>query len=166
MSTQYGHEVSIDHNTIAIGGPYIQNSNQGTSWTGGVDMHNLDPATGLFVRRTTVRPDQSEWGAANGWGYSVGLSGGTVFLGTRLADGDPYLPANNNINSGALIAYDIICTPLCIADFDGDGVLTFFDVSQFLSAYLAMDPSADLNSDGVLDFFDVSQFLTAFTAGC
>ena len=165
-SASYGADVSIDHNTIAVGGPLIQDGMPGTSWTGGVEMYNLDAAQGGFVRRTTVRPDQSEWGNANGWGYAIGLSGGTVFLGTHQADGDPYLPANNNINSGALIAYDIICVPECVADFDGDGMLSFFDVSQFLAAYSSMDPRADLNGDGILNFFDVSAFLSAYSAGC
>jgi len=165
-SALYGSDVSVDHNTIAIGGPLIQNSNMGTSWTGGVEMYNLNTMTGSFDRRTTIRPDQSEWGNANGWGYSIGLSGGTVFLGTHLADGEPYTPANNNINSGALLAFDIVCIPECPADFDGDGTLSFFDVSQFISAYQAMDPAADVNGDGTLDFFDVSAFLASYSAGC
>ncbi len=165
-SALYGADVSIDHNTIAVGGPLIDDGMPGTSWTGGVEMYNLDAGQGGFVRRTTVRPDQSEWGNANGWGYAIGLSGGTVFLGTHQADGDPYLPANNNVNSGAMIAYDIVCVPECVADFDGDGMLSFFDVSQFLAAYTSMDPRADLNGDGVLNFFDVSAFLSAYSAGC
>lgn len=54
----------------------------------------------------------------------------------------------------------------CSADLTGDGVLDFFDVSAFLNAYNAGDPSADLTGDGVMDFFDVSAFLNAFNAGC
>ena len=56
--------------------------------------------------------------------------------------------------------------PPCPADLTGDGVLNFFDVSAFLSAYSAMDPSADFTGDGVLNFFDVSAFLAAYTSGC
>ncbi|CAN0578899.1 unnamed protein product, partial [Laminaria digitata] len=44
--------------------------------------------------------------------------------------------------------------------------LDFFDVSAFLSAYNAMDPSADFTGDGNFDFFDVSAFLSAYNAGC
>lgn len=54
----------------------------------------------------------------------------------------------------------------CVADFTGDGQLDFFDVSAFLSAYTAQDPSADLNGDSVFNFFDVSAFLSAYNAGC
>lgn len=54
----------------------------------------------------------------------------------------------------------------CAADLNGDGNLDFFDVSDFLSAFAAMDPAADFNGDGVYDFFDVSAFLGAFADGC
>ncbi|MBO6740529.1 MAG: hypothetical protein JJ916_11785 [Phycisphaerales bacterium] len=53
-----------------------------------------------------------------------------------------------------------------LADFNADGELNFFDVSEFLVAYQAQDPQADLNDDGLFNFFDVSAFLVAFGAGC
>ena len=54
----------------------------------------------------------------------------------------------------------------CPADLTGDGMLNFFDVSAFLSAYNAMDPIADFTGDGMYNFFDVSAFLGAYNAGC
>lgn len=54
----------------------------------------------------------------------------------------------------------------CPADLTGDGVLNFFDVSAFLSAYNSMNPAADFTGDGVFNFFDVSAFLGAYNAGC
>ena len=54
----------------------------------------------------------------------------------------------------------------CIADLTGDGVLNFFDVSAFLSAFSAGDSAADFDDNGVFNFFDVSAFLSAFSAGC
>ncbi len=51
----------------------------------------------------------------------------------------------------------------CPADFTGDGVLNFFDVSAFLQAFNAGE---DYNGDGVTNFFDVSLFLGDFAAGC
>ena len=60
-----------------------------------------------------------------------------------------------------------LTTPGCNdADFNADGVLNFFDISEFLSEFNAMAPSADLNGDGIWNFFDVSAFLSAFAAGC
>ena len=54
----------------------------------------------------------------------------------------------------------------CIADFNNDTQLNFFDVSAFLSMLASQDPSADLNNDGSFNFFDISTFLTLFAAGC
>ncbi len=57
-------------------------------------------------------------------------------------------------------------TPNCQADLTGDGTLDFFDISAFLTAFNAQDPSADFTPDGLFNFFDVSVFLNAFAAGC
>jgi len=54
----------------------------------------------------------------------------------------------------------------CAADFNGDGLLDFFDLSAFLAAFSAENPSADFNNDGLFDFFDVSTYLNLFSAGC
>jgi len=56
--------------------------------------------------------------------------------------------------------------PDCPADFTGDGVLDFFDISAFLTAFGNQEPAADMNADGAWDFFDISAFLTAFSTGC
>jgi hypothetical protein len=54
----------------------------------------------------------------------------------------------------------------CLADFNNDGELDFFDVQAYLAAFSAHDPAADLTGDGTFDFFDVQQFLNAFSNGC
>ncbi len=54
----------------------------------------------------------------------------------------------------------------CAGDLNGDGVLNFFDISVFLSAFNAGDPIADLNGDGIYNFFDVSAYIQLFNAGC
>lgn len=55
---------------------------------------------------------------------------------------------------------------LCIADFNGDGTLNFFDIAGFLDAFSDQDPRADLTDDGVFDFFDVADYLALFSDGC
>ncbi len=72
--------------------------------------------------------------------------------------------ATQGISPNDVVAWDPAST--CVADFTGDGVLDFFDVSAFINAYNAMDPAADLNDDGVWDFFDVSAFINAYNLGC
>ncbi len=56
--------------------------------------------------------------------------------------------------------------PVCQADINADGVLNFFDVSDFITLFLEQHPGADFNGDGAFDFFDVALFLSAFQAGC
>ncbi len=79
-----------------------------------------------------------------------------------------YSSVPESVSVDATLAMTIIATgsALCHADINGDGQLNFFDVSDFLSAFGAMDPAADFTNDGVFNFFDVSAFLTAFGAGC
>jgi len=69
---------------------------------------------------------------------------------------------------GTLISVCLITstTSSCTSDLNGDGLLNFFDVSAFLSAFSSMDSVADINNDGEFNFFDVSEFLAAFIAGC
>jgi hypothetical protein len=55
----------------------------------------------------------------------------------------------------------------CPADFNLDGVLNFFDVSEFIIAYNNQDPRADLAPPfGVFNFFDVAAFIALYNAGC
>ncbi len=54
----------------------------------------------------------------------------------------------------------------CPADLTGDGSLNFFDISEFLTMYLAQHPQADLSGDGQFNFFDVSAYLVAYQGGC
>ena len=166
-SIAYGKDLSIDHNTLAIGAPYLHDVPSSPSqWTGGVELYNLDQSGTQFTYRTTIRPEPNQWGSINTWGSSVGLSDGTVFLGTPTADGEPYDPANQNMNYGAMVAHDIVCVAECPADLNGDGILDFFDISAFLAAFGSQNLDADFNGDGILNFFDVSGFLAAFSAGC
>lgn len=82
-------------------------------------------------------------------------------LSNEWAQLQPFLDPDNN---GALTmpGWDGSSNP-CSPDLNDDGELNFFDVSDFLAAYLA---GADYNSDESTNFFDVSQFLADFNAGC
>ena len=54
----------------------------------------------------------------------------------------------------------------CPADFTSDGMLNFFDISAFITAYINNEPAADFSDDGLYNFFDISLFLQSFGAGC
>ena len=54
----------------------------------------------------------------------------------------------------------------CIADVNGDGVLTPEDFSAWLAAFANNDPAADQNGDGILDQTDFTAWLANFQSGC
>ncbi len=58
------------------------------------------------------------------------------------------------------------CDAVCTADFNGDGLLNFFDVSAFVDAFVAQDPAADWTGDGKFTVFDLIGFVDGFVAGC
>jgi hypothetical protein len=59
-----------------------------------------------------------------------------------------------------------VCFAGCSADFNGDGIVDFFDYLDFVQAFAGNDPSADFNADGIIDFFDYLDFVQAFASGC
>jgi uncharacterized damage-inducible protein DinB len=55
----------------------------------------------------------------------------------------------------------------CKADFNSDGLLNFFDISQFITEYNAGNPEADIAAPfGILNFFDIAEFITRYNTGC
>ena len=93
------------------------------------------------------------------------------FLRDETLDGTGLIVYNEWVATGMspIVEMDFAVINLanpCPADLTGDGLLNFFDVSAFLSAFGAMEPAADFTNDGLYNFFDVSAFLSAFGAGC
>lgn len=54
----------------------------------------------------------------------------------------------------------------CVSDFTLDGVVDFFDITEFLRLYGLGSLDADMNQDNLLDFFDISTFIEGFTNEC
>lgn len=54
----------------------------------------------------------------------------------------------------------------CLADFDGNSSVDFFDYLEFVDALAAEDRLADVTGDGIVDFFDYLEFVIALDAGC
>lgn len=98
----------------------------------------------------------------------VALDGHVEYLQWVIAD--PTAPNSIAASPVAQLTYfcslNGICIDRCPADLSDDGLLDFFDVSRFLSAYAEGDPIADLNGDGSINFYDVSAFVTEYNAGC
>jgi hypothetical protein len=115
----------------------------------------LNPGNGNFIDSVDI-----------GQGYPD-LNGQHSPFQVADVDGDTDLDLVH-VGYGGIVAFINQCSsiPPCTPDFDGNGVLNFFDVSAFLNAYQALSPQADLNGDGNLDFFDISYFLNVFNSGC
>ena len=92
----------------------------------------------------------------------VTLNPGNYYIGTIVDTSDNESDLFNNWVSDT----NTITVIECVPDLNNDGLVNFFDVSAFLSAYNTMNPIADFNNDGVFNFFDVSAFLSAYNAGC
>jgi hypothetical protein len=89
--------------------------------------------------------------------------GGNYFLqigpSTVIADVDP--------GKVTYVRFTIDAGPGCPADIDGNGVLNFFDLSDFIAAYNAQDASADIAAPfGVFNFFDISAYISLYNTGC
>ena len=51
-----------------------------------------------------------------------------------------------------------------LADFDGNGVCNYFDVTAFIGAFLSQDPNADIVPTATWDFLDIAEFLLQYNS--
>ncbi len=145
---RFGYSVAISGTVAAIG---AESKNDNGSRSGSAYL--FDTITGQQIAKLLP----NDGAADDRFGNSVAISGTTVLIGAdRNGDNGQY--------SGS--AYLFTAPSPCPADFNGDGVLDFFDMSGFITAFTNMDPSGDFNGDGNFDHFDTSGFVSAFNAGC
>ncbi len=118
-----------------------------------VDLSTLEPAVDDFAGTMLVV------------GETV-----TVFNTVPISGAQPLVVDGSEIGqvifTGSATMVAVAQIPECLADMNGDGLLNFIDVSDFLTAYGNQDPSADFEFDGLYNFLDVSAFLAAYGAGC
>jgi len=80
---------------------------------------------------------------------------------------DPGLPADESYQVALYIGYYAEGPEPCLADFNNDGNVNFFDISTFIAAYNSQNPSADIAAPfGTFNFFDIAAFISAYNAGC
>ncbi|MGV6815018.1 MAG: GC-type dockerin domain-anchored protein [Phycisphaerales bacterium] len=128
----------------------------GTDWSPVEDASGISWATESFA--SNVNANAIRWGTTYNFSFVSDQAPemGDVTLGMWRDPSVSVTAANIPVPSAGI----------CPADLDGDGVLTFFDISAFLNAFNAQDPIADFDGDGSFTFFDVSGFLNAYNAGC
>jgi hypothetical protein len=87
--------------------------------------------------------------------------------GRYTASGSKAVHANMFGNGGHVSLFDY--RP-CLADFNGDDFVDFFDYSDYVGCFetgqCPAGRSADFNRDNFVDFFDYVDFVDAFEAGC
>jgi hypothetical protein len=78
-------------------------------------------------------------------------------------DARPETPGVMDVDYGLVVSGIV---EACVADWNGDGVVDFNDLLDYLNDFNAGRPRADLNRDGVIDFNDLLEFLNRYNAGC
>ncbi len=117
---------------------------------------NAHPEVRIFDRTVTMVGSIDTPGSP----FTVAMAGS----GQYAASGSKAVHANTFGNGGDVSLYgeDTVCS----ADFNGDGVVDFFDYLDFVQAFADEDPTADFNGDTVIDFFDYLDFVQVFAEGC
>lgn len=141
----------------------------GLPGTASLTVHTPRPHAGTVQVNTIRLPeDGSSWAGVYFQGVPVTLTGeaasGYRFLGFEEL---PDVPTDGVIVWMPEGSQTLTARFVCNADLDGDGSLTVFDVSAFVTSFAAMDPAADLAVPfGVFDIFDLIAFIEAYSAGC
>ena len=106
--------------------------------------------------------------------HSIRLAPGTYFIKFK-ASAHGHSEGTSEFFYNGLVTFDYVTCP---ADFNGDGVLDFFDMLDFVDAFSnygddttfsnawKSSGQADVNGDGTVDFFDYLDFVDMFNAGC
>ena len=160
---------SVEHGgqSPIIGNSLVQGSMAG--FTDGGGNMNANP---LFVNASANDYRLSSGSPAIDAGHNsphAEFVGFLTDLGGEARFFDDLDTVDTGVGSSPIIdmgAYEYQGAEPCPADFTGDGIINFFDVSAFLQLFGAQDPEADFTDDGIWNFFDVSAFLQAFAAGC
>ncbi len=90
--------------------------------------------------------------------------GGALQIQAPAGDGDSNLEADEFIEV-ELCVLDNACDE-CLADVNGDGVLSPTDFTAWIGAYNANLPRCDQNGDGACTPTDFTAWITNFNAGC
>ena len=110
-----------------------------------------------WVEEHKIVSEDIEEGDSFGWSLAIWQD--TLLVGARNDDdfGD---------GTGSAYVFDLGCTQECLADTNGDGVVSPADFSAWVAAFNAMTPACDQNGDGVCSPADFSAWVANYNAGC
>jgi hypothetical protein len=69
-----------------------------------------------------------------------------------------------SIAAGSVMTIALLASPVCPADFNGDGVVDGEELTYLLGAWGTDDPVADVNDDGIVDGNDLTIILAGWGA--
>ncbi|MFK7885024.1 MAG: cytochrome-c peroxidase [Phycisphaerales bacterium] len=99
--------------------------------------------------------------------FSPALDGEIYFLQWLVDDPAQTEPARSPVARVTFICGFGDCATGCLADYNRDQLVNFFDIADFISAYSNQDRNADIATPiGAFNFFDVAEFIAAYNAGC
>ncbi|MCC5822087.1 MAG: hypothetical protein JJU44_02235 [Planctomycetes bacterium] len=152
---------------------------EGFVWGENIGWINLGDGDGPYANTTGLNfgvnrdPDNGHlsgfaWAENVGW---INFSGGAL-----ASPANPARIENNRFRGfawGENIGWINLDDPnvfvrlVCPADINGDGLLNFFDVADFIALYNNQDPRADLAPPfGVWNFFDIAAYMALYNEGC
>lgn len=69
-------------------------------------------------------------------------------------------------HAGVYLGNQVLPGDVCLADVNGDGILSPADFTAWLAAFNAMSPACDQNGDGSCEPADFSAWIANYNAGC
>ncbi|MCA9272499.1 MAG: choice-of-anchor B family protein [Phycisphaerales bacterium] len=174
----------VDNGETILTGPVIDASVGGTLsysyWLNDIPTGEIGAEDYLRVQYAT-NAGGTNWvtlhthtDTLNQWREATAIvgSGGDIPLTSTLrlrfiaADNSPGQVLEAGIDAIKLQAFDCVEPPSCVADTNGDGVLSPADFSAWVAAFNAQAPECDQNADGSCTPADFSAWVANYNAGC
>jgi len=146
---QFGTSIAIDNGIVAVGARF--DDDNGAS-SGSAYLFDASTGTQLFK----LLPGDPAAGDQFGW--SIAIDNGVVAVGMLLDD-------DNGTNSGSAYVFAVPQTE-CVADVNGDGMLSPTDFTAWINAFNNQLPECDQNGDGSCTPTDFTAWIANFNAGC
>jgi hypothetical protein len=119
-----------------------------------------------WIRFSLLRDQAEQFASDRGWAV-IDMFG---IVGNSLAAIDPSFATSGihpRLGGSEYVADAWYASMTCWRiDMNGDGVLNFFDVADYLSLFQAGAEKADLNGDRLVNFFDIAEFIQGFSLDC
>ncbi len=145
-----GYSVAINHGTVAAGA-WISNDNG----SGSGSAYLFDAAAGTQLAKLLPSDGTTD----ERFGTSVAVGGDLATVGAYFGN------TVHGSQTGSAFVFTAPAAP-CIADVNGDGVLSPADFSAWVAAFNAGTPACDQNGDGSCTPADFSAWVANYNAGC